>query len=42
MEIKREPLTGAPTDFRSRQLLARDMLAAISRARRSSATSSRR
>ena len=26
MEIKREPLSGAPTDFRSRQLLARDML----------------
>jgi NADH-quinone oxidoreductase subunit B len=26
MEIKREPLTGAPTDFRSRQMLARDML----------------
>ena len=36
MEIKREPL---PTDFRSRQLTARDMLAAISRARSSSATS---
>jgi NADH-quinone oxidoreductase subunit B len=26
MEIKREPLAGAPTDFRARQLLARDML----------------
>jgi NADH-quinone oxidoreductase subunit B len=26
MEIKREPLSGDPTDFRSRQLLARDML----------------
>jgi NADH-quinone oxidoreductase subunit B len=26
VEIKREPLTGAPADFRSRQLLARDML----------------
>jgi NADH-quinone oxidoreductase subunit B len=26
MEIKREPLSGAPTDFRSRQMLARDML----------------
>jgi NADH-quinone oxidoreductase subunit B len=26
MEIKREPLSGDPTDFRSSQLLARDML----------------